>query len=246
LSFFRLEDWNAFEDQISDARAVCEKRGQEPDAHFESTSRTGSAVQDLPVMEPDVMLSAYAGFLVAKQLDSHLVPVRFCLNYFPASDRSWQALSLRMDEWERLTAREQLRHEERQFSGIAFGYFRDGEGMGLFKSAGDQALFGYSTRDMKERLGIPQSQPLFDFLPAVTLRAKLFAEEKTLQALQSNPRRTEDELVQLYRDANLEARQVLLKEWIRPEFLPVLDDIDLVETRFRKELQAVAKRHLEG
>jgi DNA-damage-inducible protein D len=144
-----------------------------------------------------------------------------------------------MDEWERLTAREQLRHEERQFSGIIFKYFHDGEGMGIFKSGGDRALFGYSTREMKQRLDIASSQPLFDFLPAVTLRAKLFAEEKTVKALQANPRRTEDELAELYRQANLEARQILLKEWIVPEFLPVLDDIDVVETRFRKDLDRV-------
>lgn len=246
MHFFRLDNWAEFEKILDDAREFCEKKSKDSEAHFDPESRPGQVTADLPLMEADMRLSAYGGFLLAKQLEVHQIPVRFCLNYFPAPERTWQALALRMDEWERLTAREQLRQEERRFSSIVFKYFRDGEGMGIFKSQGDRALFGYSTREMKDRLGISSSQPLFDFLPAVTLRGKLFAEEKTVQALRDNPRRSEDQLAHLYREANREARLVLLKEWIYPEFLPALDDIDVVETRFRKDLNRVKKLSLIG
>jgi DNA-damage-inducible protein D len=244
MDYYRFPDWRSFEAHLAYAQSVCSRHGQAVESHFRSVTRPGPDLMDTPEPEPDMLLTAYAGFLLAKQLDPAVTPVRFALNYFPAFDRTWQALALRMYEWERLTAREKLRREERRFSGIVFQYLNDGEGMGLLKSSGDEALFGYSTREMKSRLRIPRSQPLTDFLPAATLRAKLFAEEQTVKALKSNPRRTEEELVDLYREKNLKARQIMLEEWIYPEFLPVLDDIDHVETRFRKDLQRVARLEL--
>lgn len=40
-----------------------------------------------------------------------------------------------------------------------------------FISKGDQALFGgFTTNDMKKRMGVPQTRPLADFLPTIIWR----------------------------------------------------------------------------
>jgi DNA-damage-inducible protein D len=45
---------------------------------------------------------------------------------------------------------------------------------------GDQALFdGSSTLDMKNKMGVPVKQPLADFLPTITIKAKDLAAEIT-------------------------------------------------------------------
>ena len=52
----------------------------------------------------------------------------------------------------------------------------------LIAQNGDQALFGgFSTNDMKKKLGIPSAKPLADFLPTLAIKAKDFANELTSQ-----------------------------------------------------------------
>ncbi|HHG85839.1 MAG TPA: hypothetical protein ENJ82_13920 [Bacteroidetes bacterium] len=244
MVFFQCLNWDEFFDKVKMARDHCRKLGYPLDAHFEKAFHTGPATEDLPLREPDMIMTAYGGFLLAKQLDPTEVLVRFALNYFPALDRSWQALAMRMDNWERLMARELLRHAEKRFSGTIFKHFPDGESIGTLKSAGDQALFGHSTRSIKRRLRIPASHPLADFLPSVVLRAKHYSEEKTIKVLEAHPKMSEDELADFYHKYNLEARNTLLKQYIKPELLPAAEDIHHVERAFRRDLERSAAQEL--
>ncbi len=50
----------------------------------------------------------------------------------------------------------------------------------MIRSKGDQALFGYTTGQMKIRLDITKNKPLADFLPTITIKAKDFATEITI------------------------------------------------------------------
>ena len=48
------------------------------------------------------------------------------------------------------------------------------------RSKGDEALFGgHTTFEMKKKLRIPDSRPLADFLPTITIKAKDLATEIT-------------------------------------------------------------------
>ena len=48
------------------------------------------------------------------------------------------------------------------------------------RSRGEVALFGgLTTQDMKNKRGVPESRPLPDFLPTITIKAKGFANEIT-------------------------------------------------------------------
>lgn len=50
----------------------------------------------------------------------------------------------------------------------------DDAGFGRIRSKGDQALFGgFTTKQMKERLGVQDKRPLADFLPTLTIAAKI-------------------------------------------------------------------------
>lgn len=92
-----------------------------------------------------------------------------------------EVLEKRLGELERPNAREKLSNSEKELSGIIYERGIDSQGFGLIKSKGDQTLFGgYSTGDMKKRLGIPNNRPLADFLPTITIKAKDFANEITI------------------------------------------------------------------
>ncbi len=56
----------------------------------------------------------------------------------------------------------------------------DDKSFAVIRSKGDRALFGgYSTFQMKKKLSVPDSRPLADFLPTLTIKAKDFAAELT-------------------------------------------------------------------
>ena len=56
----------------------------------------------------------------------------------------------------------------------------DDAGFARIRSKGDQALFGgFTTKEMKERLGVKDSRPLADFLPTLTIVVKNLATEMT-------------------------------------------------------------------
>jgi DNA-damage-inducible protein D len=85
-----------------------------------------------------------------------------------------QYIEQRISDVERLQAREKLTQSEKQLSGILFERGVDSQGFARIRSKGDQALFGgKSTQQMKSILGVPDNRALADFLPTITIKAKI-------------------------------------------------------------------------
>jgi DNA-damage-inducible protein D len=100
------------------------------------------------------------------------------------------------------------------------------QGFARIKSKGDQALFGgYSTKEMKSRLDIPEKRPLADFLPAVTLTAKALADQITEHNLLEKDLKGEVRITEEHKGSNTAVRDALLKRGIEPENLPPAEDI---------------------
>ena len=67
-------------------------------------------------------------------------------------------------EIERLQAREKLSLSEKELSGIIYEKGVDEQDFARIRSKGDKVLFGgYTTKDMKQKLNVPDSRPLADF-----------------------------------------------------------------------------------
>ena len=94
--------------------------------------------------------------------------------------RRQEIIEQRLLDVARVSAREKLTKSEKKLSGILFERGVDSAGFAIIKSKGDQALFGgFTTNDMKRKLGVPATKPLADFLPTLTIKAKDFANELT-------------------------------------------------------------------
>lgn len=79
-----------------------------------------------------------------------------------------------------METRDKLKVSEKQLSQNIFQRGVDDKGFGRIRSKGDTALFGgYSTEEMKIRLGVKSKRPLADFLPTLTIAAKNLATEMT-------------------------------------------------------------------
>lgn len=103
------------------------------------------------------------------------------------------------------------------------------------ESQGDQALFGKTTQAMKTQWKVPDNRPLPDFAPTIILKAKDFATEITIFNTRENNLGTERAISDEHITNNQAVRDTLLTRGIRPESLPVAEDVKKVERRLASD-----------
>jgi DNA-damage-inducible protein D len=113
----------------------------------------------------------------------------------------------------------------------------DNQGFARIRSKGDAALFGgYTTSDMKDKLGIPDSRTLADFLPAVTIKAKDLAAEITSHNLKKDRTMQGEPIITGEHVKNNEnMREMLTKSGIYPESLPAQEDVKKLDRKLKSE-----------
>jgi len=130
----------------------------------------------------------------------------------------------------------------KKLSGIIYERGVDDRGFALIRSKGDEALFGgYTTQEMKNKLGISEKCPLADFLPTLTIKAKDFATELTSHNVVDKDIQGEKPIEREHIDNNLAVRKILLERGVNPESLPPAEDIQKIKRKIDSEEKKVLK-----
>ncbi|HBX55248.1 DNA damage-inducible protein D [Pseudomonas sp. UBA2684] len=234
--------WENFAKIVDKAKASCEAAGNRVDDHFRDVTKMVSLGSGSQRAVEDIALTRYACYLIAQNGDPSKEPIAFAQTYFALQTRKQELIEQRLAESERLVARKKLTASEKQLSSVIYERLGEEQSFARIRSRGDQALFGgVSTQQMKERLGVPQSRPLADFLPTITIKAKDFANEITNFNIKKDDLDSEREITNEHVKNNADVRALLGDRGIVPEQLPAAEDLKKIERRHTAEAKKLPK-----
>ena len=227
--------WDNFLMVIEKAKIACKSTKHEVPDHFADVGKTIAMPKGAQKEVRDIMLTRYACYLIAQNGDPKKTEIAFAQNYFAIQTRRLEVIEKRMQEFERLRARQKLTETEKELSGVIYEQTGSDKNFGLIRSKGDKALFGYTTSEMKDRLGIPQNRAIADFQPTILLKAKDFATEITIFNTKAKGLRSEQSISDEHITNNRSVRKTLISRGIQPELLPAEDDIKKIERKLKSD-----------
>jgi DNA-damage-inducible protein D len=229
------EKWDNFLNVISKAKTACEVSEHNISDHFAGVGKTIQMPKGAEKTVDDFMLTRYACYLIAQNGDPRKEEIAFAQTYFAVQTRKIEIIEKRLLESERLSARKKLAATEKELSGVIFEQTGSDKNFGIIRSKGDRALFGYSTEQMKNNWNVPKGRALADFAPTIILKAKDFATEITIFNAKANRMKTEQQISVEHITNNRSVRKTLIERGIKPEALPVEEDIKKVERKLQSE-----------
>jgi DNA-damage-inducible protein D len=235
-------EWRNFTKVISKAKTSCEASGNQIEDHFVDVNKMVSIGSGTEREIEDIMLTRFACYLIAQNGDPKKEQIAFAQNYFAIQTRNFEVIAKRIEDWERLNARQKLTLSEKELSELIYEKTGNDKDFGIIRSKGDQALFGgKNTGEMKKRLGVPDNRPLADFLPTIIIKAKDFATEITVYNTKEKGLNSESSISSEHVKNNKGVRKLLLEREIIPENVPAEEDIKKLERRVNSETNNISK-----
>lgn len=234
-------EWRNFTTVISKAKTACEVSEHAISDHFVDVNKMVDIGSESRREIDDIMLTRYACYLTAQNGDTRKPEIAFAQTYFAVQTRRAELIEQRLLEIERVSARKKLTRTEKELSRVIYEQTGGNQNFALIRSKGDQALFGKSTRAMKSQWKVPDNRPLADFAPTIILKAKDFATEITIFNAKERQMVSESAISTEHITNNQAVRKTLLERGIRPEKLPVAEDVKKVARRLSSDEKKALK-----
>ena len=236
-------EWRNFLQVIDKAKIACHNAGQPVKNHFVDINKMVDLGSGSSREISDLALTRYACYLIAQNGNPSKDEIAFAMTYFAVQTRKQEIIEQRLADFERLEARDKLSASQKALAGVLYERGIDGPGFARVLSKGDAALFGgLTTQDMKNKLAVPGTRPLADFLPTITIKAKDFANEVTNMQVKQQDLNAEPDITREHVRNNEDVRKILTDRNIRPEALPPAEDVKKVERRMKSDEKKLPKQ----
>src|SRR3989338_1427042 len=236
--------WDGFLPAIERAKESCKTQGLAVENHFQHLTKMVEIGSGAKRSVEDIKLTRYACYLTALNGDTSKEEIAFAQAYFLSQTRKMEVLEDKIEEIQRIAARNKLKVTEKEFAALLWEKGLDGKGIGEVRDAGDHALFGgFTTKEMKKKLGVKENIPLANVLPSVTVKAKDLATEMTMVNTKRNNFSRKEQIKGEHVKNNSGVRKVLVDAGIKPEELPPSEDITKIERKHRAEKALMEERH---
>ncbi len=235
-------EWRNFLKVIEKAKEACENSGGKVENHFVAINKMVVIGSGAEREIDDIMLTRYACYLIAQNGNPRKDAIAFAQTYFALQTRKQELIEEQLRLQDRIQAREKLRESETELSKNIYERGVDDKGFGRIRSRGDAALFGGNTTlSMKNKLSVPKSRALADFLPTVTIAAKNLATEITNHNVRQNDLQGERSITDEHVQNNKSLRDMLAERGIKPEELPAEEDLKKLERRVKSDEKRLIK-----
>ena len=236
------KEWRNFLKVLDKAKEACSNAGGKVENHFVDANKMVTIGSKVERHIDDVMLTRYACYLIAQNGDPRKDAIAFAQSYFALQTRKQELIEEQLRLQDRMQAREKLKESETELSKNIYERGVDDKGFGRIRSRGDSALFGgKTTQVMKDKLSIPKSRALADFLPTVTIAAKNLATEITNHNVRQNDLQGEQPITNEHIQNNKSLRDMLGERGIKPEKLDAEEDLKKLERRVKSNEKRLIK-----
>jgi DNA-damage-inducible protein D len=234
--------WREFRAVMERARNAMATNGIDPSHHFVLTHKMMGVAGGARVKGEDFYLSRPACRLIAMNGDPQKPEIAGAQAYFVVQAHRMEQHDAVSDDEKRLELRKKVTTAFRTVSGVAKEAGVSSRMQPVFHDARYQGLYGMSSRDMKRKKGLKESDNAFDFAGPLELSANEFQMNMAANAIKNEGIRGEQKAILKNRKIAEDLRAVMVGNGATmPENLPVAEPIKEVQKRIKNAVKLSSK-----